>query len=126
MASMEPLDSKGTLTLYNETRYGLLIEQHDIDVAGDEEQEMLRIVGDHRRVLKIKDTQEMMVGIVYGMPFELEQFGLFHVSLHIDATADSNKEGCPLVTVTSKPFLPSKQSWAYKWLFQTVFPSLIG
>jgi hypothetical protein len=23
-------------------------------------------------------------------------------------------------------FLPSEQSWAYKWLFQTVFPVLIG
>ena len=57
---------------------------------------------DHRRVLKIKDSQEMMVGIAYGMPFELQQFELFHVSLHIDATADSNKEGRPLVTVTSK------------------------
>ena len=57
--------------------------------------------------------------------------------MHIDATADSNKEGRPLVTVTSKDsfghmffvlraFLPSEQSWAYKWLFQTMFPSLIG
>jgi hypothetical protein len=78
-----------------------------------------------------------MVGIAYGMPFELEQFGLFHVSMHIDATTDSNNEGRPLVTVTSKDsfgrmffvlhaFLPSEQSWAYKWLFQTVFPVLIG
>ena len=98
---------------------------------------MLTIVEDHRRVLKIKDSQEMMVGIAYGMPFELKQFELFHVSMHIDATADSNKEGRPLVTVTSKDsfghmffvlraFLPSEQSWAYKWLFQTMFPSLIG
>jgi hypothetical protein len=29
----------------------------------------------------------MMVGIEYGMPFELEQFGLFHVSMYIDATS---------------------------------------
>jgi hypothetical protein len=58
--------------------------------------------------------------------------------MHIDATADSNKKGRPLVTVTSKKdsygrmffvlhaFLSSEQSWAYKWLFQTVFPVLIG
>jgi hypothetical protein len=67
-----------------------------------------------------------MVGIVYGMPFEIKQFGLFHVSLHIDATSNTNKEGRLLVTVTSKDsyghmflvlraFLPSEQSWAYHW-----------
>ena len=94
---------------------------------------MLWIVKDHRRDLKIADSKEMMVGIAYGMPFELEQFCLFHVSMHIDTTADTNKEGHPLVTVTSKDsygrmffilcaFLPGEQAWAYKWLFQTVFP----
>ncbi len=44
----------------------------------------------------------MMVGIAYAMPFEVRQFQLFNVCLHIDATADSNKEGRPLVTVSSK------------------------
>jgi hypothetical protein len=44
----------------------------------------------------------MMVGIAYGMPFELDQFGLFHVSMHIDATTYSNNGGHPLVTLTSK------------------------
>jgi hypothetical protein len=78
----------------------------------------------------------MKVGIAYGMPFELEQFGLFHVSMHIDATTDSNKQGWPLVMVTLGDshgrmlfvllaFLPSEQSWTYKWLFQTVLPVLI-
>jgi hypothetical protein len=97
---------------------------------------MLRIVENHRRGLQIDDSKEMMVGIAYAMPFELEQFGLFHVSMHIDATTDSNKECRPLVTVTSKDsygrmfivlreFLPCEQSWAYKWLFQMVFPVLI-
>ena len=125
-------------TLFNETRIGLVTNQQDIPALGEDDNEMLRIVGDdHRRSLKIDDSKEMMVGIAYGMPFELEQFGLFHVSMHIDATADSNKEGRPLVTVTSKDsygrmffvlraFLPSEQSWAYKWLFETVFPVLIG
>jgi hypothetical protein len=130
-------DPAGKNTLFNETRIGPFTGQEDVKVDADEEKEMLRIVEDHRRELKIQDTQEMMVGIAYGMPFELEQFELFHVSMHIDATADSNKEGRPLVTVTSKDsfghmffvlraFLPSEQSWAYKWLFQTVFPALIG
>jgi hypothetical protein len=67
----------------------------------------------------------MMVGIAYDMSFELEQFGLFYVSMHIDATCDLNKEEHPLVTVTSKDsyghmfcvlcaFFSSKLSWAYK------------
>jgi hypothetical protein len=54
---------------------------------------MLQIVSNHHHELKIADSKEMMVGIAYGMPFELEQFGLFHVSMHIDTSTDTNKEG---------------------------------
>lgn len=63
---------------------------------------MWRLVNGHQKELDIERSKEMMVGIAYGMPFELEQYGLFHVSLHIDATADTNIEGRPFVTVTSK------------------------
>jgi hypothetical protein len=123
--------------LYNETRIGQYTGQEEVHIAANEEQEMFCIVSDHRRVLKIDDSQEMMVGIAYAMPFEIQQFDLFHVCMHIDATADSNKEGRPLVTVSSKDsygkmfivlraFLPNEQSWAYKWLFHTVFPALLG
>jgi hypothetical protein len=131
-------DSNVSSILYNETRIGNCTGLEDVSVGGEAaDQEMLRVVGDHRRELKLADTKEMMVAIAYGMPFELAQFALFHVSLHIDATSDTNKEGRPFVTVTSKDsfgkmffvlraFLPSEQSWAYKWLFQTVFPVLIG
>jgi hypothetical protein len=70
-------------TLFNETRIGPFTNQQDIPVSGEDDNEMLWIVDDHRRCLKIDDSKEMMVGIAYGMPFELEQFGLFHVSMHI-------------------------------------------
>jgi hypothetical protein len=73
-----------------------------IEVYEDVDKEMLRIVHDHQRELDIEESKEMMLGLAYGMPFELEQFGLFHVSLHIDATTDTNKEGPPFV-------LPSPQ-----------------
>ena len=63
---------------------------------------MLQIVDNHCCDSKIEDSKEMMVVIAYGMPFELEHFQLFHVFMHIDATVDTNKEGQPLVTVTSK------------------------
>jgi hypothetical protein len=106
-------------------------------IATDEERDMLRVVSDHPWSLPIANSQEMMVGIVYAMPYEVKQFQLFNVCLHIDATAASNKEGRPLVTVSSKDsygkmfmvlraFLPNEQSWSYKWFFQTVLPALVG
>jgi hypothetical protein len=79
----------------------------------------------------------MMIGIAYAMPYKVQQFQLFNACLHIDATADSNQEGRPLVTVSSKDsygktfivlraFLPNEQSWSYKWYFHTVLPALLG
>jgi hypothetical protein len=129
--------SQSKSTLFNESRIGNVTSQEDVALAGAEDNEMRRIVDGHRKELAIEESKEMMVGVAYGMPFELDQFSLFHVALHIDATADTNIEGRPLVTVTSKDsyghmffvlraFLPSEQAWAYKWLFQTVFPVLIG
>ena len=85
----------------------------------------------------IADNQMMMIGLAYVLPFELKQFQLFHAVMHVDAMAKTNKEQRPLVTVTSKDspnkmftvlrvFMPCEQSWAYRWLFQTVFPTLFG
>jgi hypothetical protein len=137
--SKDPLskDPVSHSILFNESRLGNVTGQEDEVGETSDDQDKLKIVTDHRRELKVDDSKEMMVGIAYAMPFELDQFALFHVSLHIDATSDTNKEGRPLVTVTSKDsygrmffvlraFLPSEQSWAYKWLFHTVFPVLIG
>ena len=109
--------------LFNESRIGNITGQEDVLLSGPDDHDMLQIVKNHRQELKIADSKERMVGIAQGMHFELEQFGLFHVSFHIDATLDTNKEGRPLVTVTSKDsygrmffvlraFLPSEQSWA--------------
>jgi hypothetical protein len=96
-----PSDSPCTNTvLFNETWLGDTLKgQGDGDVAADEEQDMLHVVSD---ILPIADSQEIMTGIAYAMPYEVRQFQLFHVCMHIDATADSNKEGHPLVIVSSK------------------------
>jgi hypothetical protein len=112
------------------------MDHEDIVISADEEQDMLHVVSDHQRLLPISDSQEMMIGIAYAMSYEVQQFQLFNVCLQIDATADSNKEGPPLVTVSLKDgqmfivlhaFLPNEQSWSYKWFFQTVLPAtLIG
>jgi hypothetical protein len=76
------MDPSGKATLFNETRIGKYTGQEDLHVACDEEEEMLHIVDDHQCELQIHATQEMMVGIAYAMPFELEQFRLSHVSTH--------------------------------------------
>ncbi len=79
---------------------------------------MLQIVDDHRWGLKIDDSKQMMVGIVYGMPFELDQFGLFHVSMHIDATANSYNEGHPLVKSGNRHFK------GFQWQFFIISTSI--
>ena len=88
-------DTGSQSILFNESRLGNVTGQEDVIVATSEDQDMIKIVTDHRRELKVGDSKEMMVGIAYAMPFELDQFALFHVSLHIDATSDNNKEGWP-------------------------------
>jgi hypothetical protein len=130
-------DSPPRTVLFNETQLGHTKDQEDVVIAADEEQDMLCVVSAHWQLLPIADSKEMMVGIAYAMPFEVWQFRLFNVCLQIDATVDSNKEGHPLVTVSSKDsygkmcivlraFLPNKQSWSYKWFFQTVLSALLG
>jgi len=77
--------------LFNESCIGNITGQEDLSVTFSDDQDMLQIVNDHRHELKIADSKEMMVCVTYGMPYGLEQFGLFHVSLHIDVTANTNK-----------------------------------
>jgi hypothetical protein len=70
-------EGPGKPSLFNETWIGQYTWQEDIDIAADEEQEMLHIVSNHRRVLKIDDFQEMMVDIEFAMPFMIQQFQFF-------------------------------------------------
>jgi hypothetical protein len=80
--SMEPTsatDPTCKAILFNESRIGNVTCQEDVLLSCADDHDMLQTVKNHRRELKIADSEEMMVGIVYGMPCELEQFGLFHV-----------------------------------------------
>jgi hypothetical protein len=85
-------ERNGQSTLFNETRIGQFTSQEDLPVTSVDDTKMLPIVDDHRRGLQIEDSKERMVGIAHGVSFEQEQFILFHVSMHIDAITDSNKE----------------------------------
>ena len=132
----ETATGEATEKIFNE----ICIADHPSErslVDPNHEQELYQQASAHRAARGISDQQQMMIGIAWVLPFELRQFRLFHVVLHIDATAKSNKEGWPLVTVTSKDsrnrmftilraFMPNEKKSSYKWLFSTVFPSLFG
>lgn len=123
--------------LFNETVLERTVAKSDLELESTQMDTALTVANQHRNARSLNDDQEMMVAVAYVTPDELRQFQLFHSVLHIDATADTNKEGRPLVTVSSKDsngkmfivmrsYLPNEQAWVYQWLFQTVFPALLG
>ena len=124
-------------SLFNETRIEDSVTKDTYEILTVEDESAETITNDFRRSRKIRDDQEMVVGVAYVTPFESRQFKLFHCVLQVDATADSNNEGRPLVTGTAKDsegkmftvfraFLPNEQAWSFKWLFQVVCPALLG
>lgn len=96
------IDQIGKNILFNETHIANVTSQKNILVARDVDEDVLQIVENHHYKLKIADSKEMMVSVAYDMSFKLEQFEVFHVSMHIDATANTNKEDHPLIIITSK------------------------
>jgi hypothetical protein len=123
--------------LFNESFQESGITKQDHPILEQEDAMAERDVSLHRTARNIRDDNEMVVGLAFTTPAEIRQFRLFHTVLHIDATADTNNENRPLVTVSSKDstgkmfmvlrcFMPNEQAWAYKWLFKVVFPALLG
>ena len=55
-----------------------------------------------RQLRGFNDDQDMVMGIAFVTPFEAQQFLLFPYVLHVDATADTNKETFSLVTIAGK------------------------
>ena len=111
---------------------------HSIEnnLQGQELQDATKDALASRTIRGLTDEQDMVVGIAFTTPFEAKQFTLFPYVIHVDATADTNKNTFPLVTIAGKDsfgkmfiilraFLPSEKSWAYRWLFQTVLPHLL-
>ena len=144
--ALGPFDADGSCTRNNPIIISQLVNETCIDnkvtediyqVDTSAENDALIVADGARRKQKIDDEQDMVVSLAYVTPFELRQFKLFHLVLHIDATADTNNEGRPLLTVTAKDsngkmftvlraFLANEQAWSFKWLFQSVFPVLLG
>ena len=62
---------------------------------------------------------------------------MFSEVLHIDCTSDTNVESCPHLTITGRDStgsmfmavrvsLPNERAWVFRWIFQTVMPTLLG
>ncbi len=77
-----------------------------------------------------------MIGCAWTTPPEKRLFKMFGEVLHIDCTADTNYEDRPFLTITGRDsngkmftviraFLPNERAWVFRWLFQTVMPSLL-
>jgi hypothetical protein len=46
---------------------------------------------------------------------------------YIDCIADTNHEERPCLTVTERDsFLPNEKAWVFRWLVQTMMPTLLG
>ena len=123
--------------LFNETKIGQDVTLSKVPMEDAKEMEAATFAQSHQEALGIADNQEIMVGIAFGLPFELKQFKIFHSIVHVDATMDTNLEKRPLVTITCKDsfgqmftalrvFLPNEKAYSFKWLFLTVFPALLG
>ena len=88
--------------LFNETRIHDFVTKAAYEIVTPEDATAKKSANNFRHSRKIRDDQEMVVGVAYVTPFECRQFKLFHCVLQIDATADTNNEGRPLVTGTAK------------------------
>ena len=126
------------MSIFSETKLGSDVLLDPIVVPNELCNKIIYDVAkEHRNARNINDDQEMMIGIAFATPFELRQFKLFHAVVNVDVTEDTNNEGRPLATVTSKDshgkmftvlcaFLPNQQEWSFQWLFGTVFVTLLG
>ena len=109
----------------------------DMNLLEGETQDMAKYVEGVRRSRRVDDSQDLLLAFAWVLPEERQQFSLYPFVAHIDGTNSTNKESRPLVTVTGRDalgqqftvlraFLPNNQAWVFKWLFQTVFPTLLG
>ena len=85
----------------------------------------------------LSHDQELMLACAWIIPEEKQMFTLYPYVLHVDVTAQTNNENRPLLVVTGqdadgefftvlRAFLPNERAWVFRWLFQQVFPTLLG
>jgi hypothetical protein len=109
----------------------------DMNLMEGEAKDMAQYAEGVRFARRVDDSQDLLLAFAWVLPEEHRQFSLYPFVAHIDGTNSTNKESRPLVTVTGRDalgnqftalraYLPNNQAWVFKWLFQTVFPTLLG
>ena len=64
----------------------------DLQSDCHKDKEAILFLEEHRKARKLSQEQKMMVAIAYSSPFQVQQAKLFPTVLHINVTADTNKE----------------------------------
>jgi MULE transposase domain len=125
--------------MVNET-FGLDVPPRSVNIVQIPECEadvMHEFGSKHRCSLLVNDNQDLMMGCAWTTPPEKRLFKMFSEVLHIDCTADTNHEDRPFLTITGRnslgnmftvlrAYLPNERAWVFRWLFQTVMPTLLG
>jgi hypothetical protein len=102
-----------------------------------ENEDLQQFASEHRSGLAITDDQKLFIAAAWVSKQELRQFLLYPEVLHVDATADTNKEKYPLITITGRDtastmftvmraLVPNERAWVFRWLFSVAIPELLG
>ena len=111
------------------------VTEHSI--SSDKEREMLLYAESHRKAYMLTDDQHLFMGVAWVIIEERLLFDLCPEVIFVDCTMNTNKDKCPLFTVTGKnrmgnmftvirAFLPNQKAWVFRWLFSVVFPSFLS
>jgi hypothetical protein len=113
------------------------LQTNTMELPLSENQDLLDFADEHRQELQLTNDQQLMIGCAWVTPNEKRLFQMFPEVVHVDATADTNNENRPLTTITIRDsrgnvvtvlrvFMPNERAWAFRWLFQVVFYTLLG
>ena len=71
-----------------------------MDLPVDEASEITKFASEHRNLLHVHPSQDLMIGVAWATPPEKRLFRQFPEVLFIDTTQDTDKENRPLLLVT--------------------------
>ena len=87
---IQQMSTEGPL-VYNKVCDGINPIQK-LPVESSEDVELFQLMDKHRHQQNLCPDQEMMVGVAFALPYEINRFKAFHIVMHIDATSSTNNE----------------------------------
>jgi len=92
---------------------------------------------DNRSNQKLQKDQNLLMALAWVAPLERRMLELYPDTLFVDATEDTNKEGCPLLMIGGcdssgkiftclRAFLANQRSWSFRWIFTHVLPTIFS